>query len=202
MLKLRQKIATGLLATAFGTMTFFAQAQSVQPAPPAPVSASVPAPGEHGEHGGRGPRAAPTPEQIAKFKAGFEKHLAAFHDKLQLTSAQEPAWHAFNARMHPDTPPAPRARLAKDATAPERLQQQIDMLKNREEMLSARLVTVKDFYAVLNDQQKKVFDQQTARFEHHFWQRGGHGGDRKGGHEGGHEGGKNGAHHDDERMSK
>lgn len=79
------------------------------------------------------------------------------HDALKLAPEQETAWKKF-AESHP----AGGAGKAVDwasLSAPERAEQRLDALKREEQRLSEYVAAMKAFYAVLNPEQKKTFDQ-------------------------------------------
>lgn len=90
---------------------------------------------------------------------GMARHMAALHDKLKLSSAQEPAWAAFIAAAKPQTPAErpDRASVAK-MTAPERLETWITMSQARLAAQQNALTALKTFYAELTPEQKKIFD--------------------------------------------
>lgn len=127
-----------------------------------------------------------SPEQrqakFAEFKAKRAEHRAArqakLADELKLTRAQQPVWQAFVASMTPP-PKGERAqqRLTKEQraalTAPQRLERQIAMQKQRTAHMEARLSALNSLYAALTPEQRKVFDEQKM---------GRHGGRHHGGH--------------------
>lgn len=122
-----------------------------------------------------------TPEQRqARMKEHFAQRTQALHDKLQLDAGQEAAWNTYLQSMTPSQrgPRPDRAELAR-LSAPQRMEKQMEMLKQHETELGRRLEATKTFYAALKPEQQKVFDQETARM------RGGHG---QGAHRHGHAG--------------
>ncbi|WP_034293585.1 Spy/CpxP family protein refolding chaperone [Herbaspirillum sp. RV1423] len=114
-------------------------------------------------------RHAPTPEQIAKFEQYRAKRLAALHDKLKITAAQEAGWKTFLDKTAPQRPATPPARPSKDEwdklTAPERMERHLDMMKTMEAHMTDRIAATKEFYAVLSPEQQKVFDQEFHKME-------------------------------------
>jgi Spy/CpxP family protein refolding chaperone len=55
------------------------------------------------------------------------------------------------------------------------------MQKARTAAMEQRVAAMNSFYSVLSPEQKKVFDEKTARMQHHFGRHGGmHGGQRGG----------------------
>jgi Spy/CpxP family protein refolding chaperone len=118
---------------------------------------------------------------MERMQGQHQRHLQTLKSKLQLSAEQEAAWTAFANAM---TPPAraaladrqaERAELAK-LTTPER----IDRIKLLREQRQAEMNAYADrrgqaskaFYASLNAQQKKVFDEETARLMSHRGERG------------------------------
>jgi periplasmic protein CpxP/Spy len=94
------------------------------------------------------------------------QHLADLKTQLKLDKDQESAWTTFSQSMQtPSTRPAhpDRATLEKLST-PERLDL---MQKHRAQMdaqMQKHVEATKAFYAVLSADQKKIFDDQSAKF--------------------------------------
>lgn len=116
---------------------------------------------------------------MERMKAGHERHLQQLKGKLQLSAAQEPAWLAFAAVMAAPpalthTPPD-RAELARLST-PERIERMKTFRTQRQTEMNAQMdrrgETTKTFYSALTADQKKIFDEETAR---HMARRGEHG---------------------------
>src|SRR5436190_21462464 len=109
-----------------------------------------------------------TSQHGEKFAERAAKRQAALHDKLVLTSAQEPAWQAFVARMQgtaaarPDVLPG-----AKPLTAPERAERKATFLQVAQQQAASRVQPIKDFYAVLSPEQQKIFDKEFHGRRHH-----------------------------------
>jgi protein CpxP len=159
MLNLKKYYVGGLLVMSIGASALSAYAD----APSAPVH-----------------RGAPTAEMQAKFAAKMQKRQDAFHAKLKLTSAQEPAWKTFldqtkPPQRDPNWKPRDRAAMAK-LTTPERMEKFLAGMQTREQFLTARLNAVKTFYAVLSPEQQKTFDKEFAHgpFGHHHRHHHGH----------------------------
>ena len=126
-----------------------------------------------------------SPEQrqakFAEFKAKRAEHRAArqakLAEELKLTRAQQPVWQAFVASMTPQQGERAQQRLTKEQrtalTAPQRLERQIAMQKQRTARMEARLSALNSLYAALTPEQRKVFDEQKM---------GRHGGRHHGGH--------------------
>jgi Spy/CpxP family protein refolding chaperone len=120
----------------------------------------------------------------AKMQARMTQRLAEFKVKLKVTQTQEAAWTNYidtikpTLRAKPETSmAASRAELNKLPT-PERLDRMRALHTEHMAAMTARMdqraEATKTFYAVLNADQKKVFDEQFSRFA------GGHGGHRMG----------------------
>ena len=96
-------------------------------------------------------------------------HLAELKTQLKLDATQESAWTTFSQSMQPPTTlPVRRDRAAMEKlSTPERLDV---MQKHRAQMdaqMQKHVEATKAFYAVLNADQKKVFDSETAKFMAH-----------------------------------
>ena len=97
------------------------------------------------------------------------RRLEAFKQKLQLSPAQEGAWNTFAASIRPAPMQRPdRAEFAR-LTTPERIDRMKQMRAQRMAEMDKRADATKTFYATLNPQQQKVFDEATLRMH------GGHG---------------------------
>ncbi|MES2977746.1 MAG: Spy/CpxP family protein refolding chaperone [Pseudomonadota bacterium] len=173
-----------MFAALISSVGISAIAQAPQPAPTtAPQGMS--APGMQGKGGPEGHRMGR--HDPAKMQAWMAKRQAELKAKLNITSAQEPAWTAFTASMQPPVrgqrPAMPD--LSKLST-PERIDQMRQMRTQRMAEMNARMdqreQATKSFYSALTPEQKKVFDTETLRRGHHHAGFGGHRGHR--GHEG------------------
>ncbi len=165
-------LLAGLLASA--GIASYAQSAPADTAKAPAAAASAPAPhhGPMGMHGQMDP---------AKMEAMMAKHHAALKAKLKLTPEQEGAWTTFTAAMKPparmEHPHMDRAEIAK-LTTPERIDKMRAMrtqhMADMNAAMDKRDDATKAFYAVLNDEQKKVFDAEHARMgTHHGEHRGG-----------------------------
>lgn len=114
--------------------------------------------------------AAPTAEQRTQMRAErmerMQKRMVERQTKLKselkLTPAQEPAWNAFLARTQPQARPAnqtPREDWSK-LTTPQRLDKMQAMKTERDARMAQRTEAIKSFYAALDTDQQKVFDEQ------------------------------------------
>lgn len=92
----------------------------------------------------------------------MKQHHQRLHDALKLTPQQEGAWSKFQ-ESHPFAGNANRpdpAEIAK-LTAPERAEKMLEMQKQHQDAMGKHVAAMKDFYAQLTPEQKKVFDEQT-----------------------------------------
>ena len=93
--------------------------------------------------------------------AASEGRLAYLKAELAITAAQEGAWNAFaaNARARAQEMQAQRdAIFQSSATAPERLAQRTQLMKQRIAGMEGQAAALKDLYAVLTPEQQKVAD--------------------------------------------
>ncbi|QBK06353.1 hypothetical protein DW355_03530 [Hylemonella gracilis] len=133
-------------------------------APPGPPNGS--APDMQGEH---------KPDRRADHMAGrqaehWEKRMADLHASLKLTSAQTPAWDAFQAAVKPPEHPAQAGRredLQREDWAklktPERLDRARAARQARDAAAAQREEATRTFYATLSPEQQKIFDARTAQ---------------------------------------
>lgn len=157
---LKHRISLGLVAL---VVAMSAQAQAQGGAAVAPDKPAAPA-----AHRGHPPSEAERAKFAAKFKERIEKHQAALHDKLKLTSAQEPAWKSFVDSVTPTALPMPFDRKAFEGlNAPARLEKMLDRLKEHEAKMQSHLTALKSLYAVLTPEQQKIMDDDI----HHMMER-------------------------------
>lgn len=130
---------------------------------PASASHTGAHPGGHGDHAHRA-------QTMERMKAGQERHLQTLKSKLGLSAEQESAWQTFWAAMtaapafaHAQ---ADRAELARLST-PERIERMKAMRSQRQAEMNAHMdrrgEAAKNFYEALQPEQKKIFDEETAR---------------------------------------
>lgn len=137
----RKNVLIGFTVLGMGTVAIGVQAQETQ----------------DGRHG----NAATQEQRQAKMVAFQAKRIAHLHDVLNITAAQENAFHAYVAAMQPKPMPGRGERSSfKELPAPQRLEKMIAMQKQRTAELEARLPALNTFYAVLTPEQKKTFDSQ------------------------------------------
>jgi hypothetical protein len=133
------------------------------------VQASGPHPDERSHSHAHG---AKDSERGAK---GFERRMTELKSKLQLTPAQESAWTKFAEAMRPAaTAPRPDHEAMMKLPTPERIDQMRALHQQHTAQMDQRGEAAKAFYATLTTEQKKRFDEQTARM---MARRGGMGGD-------------------------
>jgi protein CpxP len=105
-----------------------------------------------------------------RMKERMEKRQAELHGKLNLDAAQQKAWDRYIAGMKPSARPPKQDRAEMDKLpAPERMERKLAMMKVREARMAERLTAMKEFYAVLSPEQKKIFDEEFngRRGRHH-----------------------------------
>ncbi len=93
----------------------------------------------------------------------MEQRMNRLHDVLKLTPEQEPAWKTYVGKMQPPSPPAFDREAWNKLTTPERMEKMQEQAAARQQRMSEHLAAVKEFYAVLTPEQKKIFDS-------HFFQ--------------------------------
>lgn len=157
MKSLHRHLMTAGLAAVLG-IGAFAQAQTPAPASP---SAAPTAPQAQGERGRMDPARA---EQFrARHAERMAKRLDALKQKLQITSAQEGAWNTWTAAMKPAQFQRGNREEFRNLTTPERIDRMRSLRAQRMAEMDKRGDATKAFYAALNPEQKKVFDQAGAR---------------------------------------
>ena len=113
----------------------------------------------YGMHGyGMGPRAGANP-------AAAEERLAALKSELGITANQESAWQAIvnNAKQQVENRQAWFAKLREAqpaGSAPERLAQRTEIMKQRLTEMQAHTAALKNLYAVLTPEQKLIADKR------------------------------------------
>lgn len=131
------------------------------------TSVSAMARGGEGCDGQRGDMSGPRAEKMQQRMADMHaKRQADLKAKLKLGAEQEASWNAFTAatqmpKMDPKDRPNP-ADMAK-LTTPERIDKMQAMKAQRDAHMTQRAEATKTFYSGLNAEQKKVFDEETAK---------------------------------------
>lgn len=113
-----------------------------------------------------------------KMREHMAKRQAQLHDQLKLNASQEPAWKTYVTAVTPTDmgkgwDHGDRAAMEK-MSAPERMEKHLQMSRERDARMSARLAATKTFYATLSPEQQQVFNSQTMHGRHHE-----HRGDKK-----------------------
>ncbi|MFZ6688918.1 Spy/CpxP family protein refolding chaperone [Undibacterium sp. SXout11W] len=111
-------------------------------------------------------------ENAEKMKEHLAKHQAEMHDRLKITSAQEPAWKTFSQAMAPaNMPPRPQESDVEKLNTPERMALSLARMKQHEATMQTRLNAVKTLYAVLTPEQQKIFDEGHNRMRKEMQER-------------------------------
>ena len=99
----------------------------------------------------------------------MEQHHKQLHDALKLTPEQEPGWKALMdaEQPRPSTSGAEQPADWAKLSMPERAEKMLALTKARQEHMSEYVAALKGFYATLNTQQQKIFEEM------HVGQRGG-----------------------------
>ena len=126
-------------------------------------------------------------ERMEHMQTRMAERQARLKADLKLSPEQEPAWHAFVARM--DAAKASHGQRERtnwaELTTPDRLDKMQARMAEREAAMNQRFEAIKSFYANLNAEQQKVFDSQRMGSFHRASMKGGH---QKGGHKHHHDG--------------
>lgn len=155
MKSLHQKLLAAALLAAFGA-TAIAQAPATAPAPGAPRT----------EMQHRGPMdPAHAQERRARMEQRVAKRMADFKQMLRITPAQEGAWTTWTTAMKPAQRPrrGDRAEWERLST-PERIDRMRSIRTARIAEMDRRGDATKAFYASLDGEQKKTFDNVGMRF--------------------------------------
>ena len=94
------------------------------------------------------------------------KHMEELKASLKLKPEQESQWAAFAGTMKPMDKMHDRM-MGEDMsklTTPERIDKMAAMKTQRDAEMQKRAEATKAFYATLSAEQKKTFDQETAKF--------------------------------------
>ena len=145
---------------------------------PAPAGTPGRAEGQQFAH-----RAGPMdPARMQEHRARMEQRMAErmefFKFKLKVTPAQEGAWSAWTGAMKPaaNRPPRPDRAEFQRLSTPERIDRMRAMRTARQAEMDKKMDATKAFYAVLNADQKKVFDDASLQMlQRHGGGRGGRG---------------------------
>ena len=101
----------------------------------------------------------------ARMQERMAERQARLKQKLGITAAQEGAWAGWTAAIQP---PAnwkrPDRAEFERLTTPERIDRMRALRTERMARMDQRADATKTFYAALSPEQKKTFDNETARF--------------------------------------
>jgi hypothetical protein len=97
-------------------------------------------------------------------QAGLLKNQTLLHEQLNLSGEQETHWNNFIASVPIPTKSHRPERVAMEKlTTPERLEQQLKLIREQEAKLTSNLLALKAFYGSLTPEQQKTFDEFHAR---------------------------------------
>lgn len=132
----KQLIATGLL---WSLLSGYAAAQTMPPdAPP-------PSPAEQ-------------QKRLEEMREKMARRQAELHEQLKITPAQEGVWKAFVQSIEPRLPAAKEAGDADKMNAVERMEKNLENLRDHQVRAQARLTALKNLYSSLTPEQQKRFD--------------------------------------------
>jgi hypothetical protein len=116
--------------------------------------------GPHGGPGMKGGRFGGNPA------AAIETHLGTLKSDLKITSAQEPAWKKFAdaAKQHGETMAKIRGQAQAPQSAPERMAQRTEIMKQQLAGMERTNGAFKQLYAALTPEQKAVADREVGPF--------------------------------------
>lgn len=152
-----------VLAAGLATSALMALAQ------PGPGPAADPGAGPDMHQPDGGHRA----QRQDRMKEHMARRAAELKAKLKLNADQEASWSAYLAAMKPAAhQPVPKREDLAELSTPERLDKMRDLRKQHEAEVDKRDAATRNFYGSLSAEQKKVFDDNTARAFHVGRQRG------------------------------
>ena len=112
----------------------------------------------------------------AQMRERMAKRMGALKQKLAITPAQEGALTAWTNAMKPPAQRMERPSRVEFArmTTPERIDRMRALRVQRQQQMDNRMDATKNFYAALNEQQQKTFDEESMRFLRGGGKRSGH----------------------------
>ncbi|MGE0099312.1 MAG: Spy/CpxP family protein refolding chaperone [Hydrogenophaga sp.] len=157
----KRTLIAATLAAAFVGLSAAAIAQGTAQAPASPPTAQAATP-EAPSQAHMQKRSQRHAERMERMQKKMAARQAQLKSELKLTAEQEPAWNAFVARTQPLAHPAPRGPREdwSKLTTPERLDKMQAIKTERDARMAQRTEAIKSFYAALNADQKKVFDEK------------------------------------------
>jgi Spy/CpxP family protein refolding chaperone len=110
----------------------------------------------------------------AQMEKHMQEHEAKLHDALKLTAAQEPAWKALTDNFHQqmsamqaDRKAMPSRADMEKMSAPERLENHLNMSQKHLTMMQGQLTSLKAFYAVLTPEQQVTMNAAIKKMMWH-----------------------------------
>lgn len=95
-----------------------------------------------------------------RMKEKMAQRQSELREKLNLSAGQQAAWQNFTATMTPNAQWKRPDRAEWDKlSAPERMERQLALMKEREARMAARVDATKTFYAALTPEQQKIFNE-------------------------------------------
>ena len=102
--------------------------------------------------------------------AFVQKRLDRLKSDLHITAEQEPQWSAFSSSVMQQVEQMKAAHQGareQPAKAPERIDRQAEMMKQRLASFETIAQAAKTLYAGLNADQQQIADQRLLKFHHH-----------------------------------
>ena len=167
-------------------------AQSVHPGP-ASADAPMPHPSQRAQPGSHPGMHERMRERMSERHA---KALEKLKSSLQLQADQAVAWNNFAQAMQPPSqaPGRPDPATLEKLTTPERIERMQAFEAQRDANMQKRQQATQTYYAGLQPEQKKVFDQQTLAWMNGRMGAHGQSMHHRAGHEPGHSGAHGGKH--------
>jgi protein CpxP len=145
---------------------------------PAPAASAARGEGQQFAHR-HGPQdAARMQEHRAQMEKRMAERMEFFKFKLKVSPTQEGAWTTWTSAMKPaaNRPQRPDRAELERLTTPERIDRMRALRTARQAENDRRMEATKTFYATLNADQKKTFDEASLKMlQHRGGGRGGHG---------------------------
>lgn len=102
------------------------------------------------------------------FQVKIDQRLARQKEQLKITPNQEAAWQTYSDTMKQtmQRKGVKRGDTAKEQlSAPERMNRQIERMKQRLASMEVMATAMQNLYAQLSPEQRVIADQQAARFQ-------------------------------------
>ena len=130
-------------------------------------------------HASNGDRAEKVSMMKERHAARVSEHFDTLAARLELRDEQQPVWLAFRSGLSERPSVGPRHERGTAMSAPERMQGMERAAEARLEHVRKMRELTEGLYAVLDDEQRKVFDEQRQFARGGMHQRGDH---KHGGH--------------------